>query len=73
MPYIPPEVVAQAREMDLLIYLRTYKPQGPVHFGGSTYCTHEHDNLKIFNGKWCRLSHGIGGYSAPNDLIKVKE
>ena len=25
MPYIPPEVVAQAREMDLLTYLRTYE------------------------------------------------
>lgn len=24
MPYIPPEVVARAREMDLLTYLRTY-------------------------------------------------
>ena len=23
MPYIPPEVVAQAREMDLLTYLKT--------------------------------------------------
>ena len=37
MPYIPPEVVAQAREMDLLSYLRTYEPQELVHFGGSTY------------------------------------
>ena len=46
MPYIPPEVVAQAREMDLLTYLRTYEPQELVHFGGSTYCTREHDSLK---------------------------
>lgn len=36
MPYIPPEVVAQARKMDLLTYLRTYEPQELVHFGGST-------------------------------------
>ena len=41
MPYIPPEVVARAREMDLLTYLRTYEPQELVHFGGSTYCTRE--------------------------------
>lgn len=39
MPYIPPEVVAQAREMDLLTYLRTYELQELVHFGGGTYCT----------------------------------
>lgn len=35
MPYIPPEVVAQAREMDLRTYLRTYEPQELVHFGGA--------------------------------------
>ena len=73
MPYIPPEVVAKAREMDLLSYLRTYEPQELVHFGGSTYCTREHDSLKISNGKWCWFSRGIGGYSALDYLIKVKE
>ena len=73
MPYIPPEVVAQAREMDLLTYLRTYEPQELVHFGGGTYCTREHDSLKISNGKWCWFSRGIGGYSALDYLIKVKE
>ena len=72
MPYIPPEVVARAREMDLLTYLRNYEPQELVHFGGSTYCTREHDSLKISNGKWCWFSHGIGGTSALDYLIKVK-
>ena len=65
--------VAQAREMDLLTYLRTYEPQELVHFGGGTYCTREHDSLKISNGKWCWFSRGIGGYSALDYLIKVKE
>lgn len=73
MPYIPPEVVAQAREMDLLTYLRTYEPHEMVHFGGGTYCTREHDSLKISNGKWCWFSRGFGGYSALNYLIKVKK
>ena len=31
MPYIPPEVVARAREMDLLTYLRTYEPVSYTH------------------------------------------
>lgn len=53
MPYIPPEVVEKAREMDLLTYLKNYEPQELVHFGGNTYCTREHDSLKISNGKWC--------------------
>ena len=73
MPYIPPETVSKAREMDLLTYLRSYEPDELVHFGGSTYCTREHDSLKISNGKWCWFSRGIGGTSALDYLIKVKE
>ena len=51
MPYIPPEVVAKAKEMDLLTYLKNYEPGELVHFGGNTYCTRIHDSLKISNGK----------------------
>ena len=72
MPYIPPDIVAKAREMDLLTYLQNYEPQELVHFGGNTYCTREHDSLKISDGKWCWFSQGIGGKSALDYLIKVK-
>ena len=72
MPYIPPEVVAKAKQMDLYTYLKTYEPQELVHFGGSTYCTREHDSLKISNGKWYWFSRGVGGRSALDYLIKVK-
>ncbi|WP_329886571.1 DUF3991 and TOPRIM domain-containing protein [Pseudoramibacter faecis] len=72
MPYIPPEVVAKAREMDLYTYLKNYEPQELVHFGGSTYCTRKHDSLKISNGKWYWFSRGIGGRSALDYLIKVR-
>lgn len=73
MPYIPPEVVAKAKEMDLLTYLKNYEPNELVHFSGSTYCTRSHDSLKISNGKWCWFSRGIGGRSALDYLIKVEE
>ncbi len=73
MPYIPPEVVAKAKEMDLLTYLQNFEPQELVHFGGNTYCTREHDSLKISNGKWYWFSRSIGGRSALDYLIKVKE
>ena len=73
MPYIPPEVVEKAREIDLLTYLKNYEPQELVHFGCNAYGTREHDSLKISNGKWCWFSRGIGGYSALDYLIKVKE
>ena len=72
MPYIPPNIVAQAREMDLLTYLQNYEPHELVHFGGNTYCTGEHDSLKISDGKWCWFSRRIGGRSALDYLIKVK-
>ena len=73
MPYYPPDQVARAREMDLLTYLQNYEPDMLVPCGPNTYCTREHDSLKISNGKWCWFSRGIGGKSALDYLIKVKE
>ena len=72
MRYIAAEDVAKAKEMDLLTYLRNYEPQELVHVSGNTYCTREHDSLRISNGKWCWFSQGIGGRSALDYLIKVK-
>ena len=72
MSYIAAEDVAKAKEMDLLTYLRNYEPQELVHVSGNTYCTREHDSLRISNGKWCWFSKGIGGRSALDYLIKVK-
>ena len=73
MGYVTREMIDRAKKMDLLTYLQTYEPQELVHFGGSTYCTREHDSLKISNGKWCWFSRGIGGKTALDYLIKVKE
>ena len=59
MPYIPPEVVEKAREMDLLTYLKNYEPQELVRVSGNTYCTREHESLRISNGKWYWFSHDV--------------
>jgi len=72
MPYIAPEVIREAKKMDLLTYLQNYEQQELVHFSGNIYCTKTHDSLKISNGKWCWHSRGIGGRSALDYLIKVK-
>ncbi|MCM1103009.1 MAG: topoisomerase, partial [Clostridium sp.] len=61
MPYIAPEVVQEAKRMDLLTYLKNYEPFELVHFSGNTYTTKTHDSLKISNGKWMWWSRGIGG------------
>ena len=73
MPYIEPEALQEARRMDLLTWMRMNEPNNLVHVSGNTFCTAEHDSLKISNGKWYWFSRGIGGVSALDYLIKVKE
>ena len=73
MPFIPPETIEKARQVDLLTYLKTCEPNELVHLSGNHYCTREHDSLKISNGKWYWFSRGFGGYNALDYLIKVKE
>lgn len=72
MSYYSPEDIQQAKQMDLLSYLRLFEPQELVHVSGNTWCTREHDSLKISNGKWNWFSRGIGGRSALDYLVKVK-
>ena len=73
MPYVAAEAIEAARQIDLLSYLRTREPGELVHISGNTYCTREHDSLKISNGKWHWFSRGIGGRNALDYLVKVKE
>lgn len=74
MPYYTEEQIKHAREIDLLTYLQTYEPTELIHIRGDTYCTREHDSLKISakNGGWYWWSRGFGGYSALDYLTKVK-
>ena len=59
--------------MDLLSYLQRYEPSNLKRVAGNVYCMREHDSLKISNGKWYWWSRGIGGVSALDYLIKVRE
>ena len=72
MPYYTEKQIDQARSIDLLTYLQSFEPTELVHVRGNTYCTREHDSLKISNGKWMWWSRGFGGSSALDYLIKVK-
>ncbi len=58
--------------MDLLTYLRNYEPGNLKKVCAGTYCTREHDSLKISNGMWHWFSRNIGGKNALDYLIKVK-
>ena len=54
------EQIMKVRSIDLLTYLQTYEPTELVHVRGNTYCTRDHDSLKISNGKWMWWSRGFG-------------
>ena len=71
--WVSPESVASAKQMDLLTYLERYEPNNLVRINANTYSTKEHDSLKISNGIWHWFSRHIGGRSALDYLIKVKE
>ena len=73
MSYYSQDVIAHARQMDLLSYLRMFEPDNLVRLSNGNYCTKEHDSLKISNGKWYWFSRGIGGASALDYLVKVRE
>lgn len=72
MAYVPPEEILKAKQMDLLTYLQNYEPHELVRLSPNTYCTREHDSLKISNGKWHWFSRGVGGRTALDFLIKVR-
>ena len=71
MPYIHPDLVSQAKQIDLLSYLQAYDPEELVPAGGGEFCTKSHDSLRISHGLWCWHSRGIGGKTALDYLIKV--
>ena len=73
MGYVDSCAINKAREMDLLTYLQNYEPQELISCGKGTFCTREHDSLKISNGKWFWFSRGIGGKSALDYLVNVKD
>ena len=70
--WVTPEQIAAAKEMDLLTYLQNYEPTNLKKVCAGTYCTREHDSLKISNGVWHWFSRHIGGKNALDYLIKVK-
>ena len=72
MGYIKPEMLAGLKQIDLLTYLQECEPYELVRLSDRVYTTKTHDSLKISNGKWCWWSQSIGGRSALDYLIKVK-
>ena len=70
--WITQEEIEKARSVDLLTYLREEDPFELVKINDHTYCTREHDSLRISPKSWMWFSRGFGGYTALDYLIKVK-
>ncbi len=70
--WVSPEQIEKAKQMDLLTFLKNYEPTNLKKISIGTYCTREHDSLKISNGLWHWFSRHIGGKNALDYLIKVK-
>ena len=70
---IPKEVVAEARKIDLLTYLKNYEPNELVEVCRNTFTTRTHDSLKISNGLWYWFTKQVGGKNAIDFLMKVRD
>lgn len=70
--YISKEKIKEARNLDLVTYLRCYEPTELVRLSENVYTTRTHDSLKLSNGKWYWWSRSIGGKTALDYLIAVK-
>ena len=70
--WVTQEQIERAKSIDLLSYLKGNEADNLVRIGNNTYCTKEHDSLKISNGLWHWFSRNIGGRTALDYLIKVR-
>jgi len=73
MAYIPKEIVAEAKKIDLLTYLKNYEPSELIEVCRGTYSTRTHDSLKISNGLWYWFTKQVGGKNAIDYLMKVRD
>ena len=72
MPWITEEQLAEARNVDLLTYLREREPGELVRSAPNEYRTKSHGSLVISNGAWYWNRGQIGAVSALDYLIKVR-
>lgn len=70
--FVSQEEIVFARQLDLLSYLETYRPDELVKISDGVYSMRSHGSLKLSNGKWFRWSRGYGGVSALDYLVNVE-
>lgn len=71
MKYYSKDIIEKVKKIDVLSYLSIFEPDNLIKYNHNTYCTKEHDSLKISNGMWYWFSQGTGGVNALDYLMKV--
>lgn len=73
MPWIPPELVSKAKEIDTFSYIQTYEPNNLVKEGVEEYKLKDHPSFCLrSDGVWHWKSHDIKGKTALDYLVKVQ-
>ncbi|MCR0507555.1 DUF3991 and toprim domain-containing protein [[Clostridium] innocuum] len=65
--------LARVKELDLLSYFQNYEPQELIKYSKSEYGTKTYSSLRMSNGLWTSWANSIGGRSALDFFIKIKQ
>lgn len=61
------------KELDLLSYFQNYEPQELIRYSRNEYGTKTYSSLRMSNGLWTSWANSIGGRSALDFFVKIKQ
>lgn len=64
--------LAKVKELDLLSYFQNYEPDELIRYSRNEYGTKTYSSLRMSNGLWTSWANSIGGRSALDFFIKIK-
>ncbi|MCB6435844.1 DUF3991 domain-containing protein [Thomasclavelia ramosa] len=65
--------LARIKELDLLSYFQNYEPDELIRYSRNEYGTKTYSSLRMSNGLWTSWANSIGGRSALDFFIKIKQ
>ncbi len=65
--------LAMVKELDLFTYFKNYEPQELIRYSRNEYGTKTYSSLRMSNGLWTSWANSIGGRSALDFFIKIKQ
>lgn len=65
--------LATIKELDLLSYFQNYEPDELIRYSRNEYGTKTYSSLRMSNGLWTSWANSIGGRSALDFFIKIKQ